>query len=256
MVMRIRQRTISLILAGFFTAIAVVISMTLLQTRNRTVIQIDILQNQEIIHLSTFAEPPQFAIWLEDSETGKCKQVFVTHRAAVGDWEGKSEVPVALPKWFDLFKINDKSVAPESGIENEVLAITGATPQDDYFSIRAEVKPGSRWICWIEMNLAGDYNTAFPEYNPLTHAYDEFACGQPALLYRADIPAQEGIIITPQLTGQSIWKDGVTSVEEVSEGVGSALYVFDSLRISVTKPKPKLIGKKKNLLHMPATMPK
>ena len=253
MTLRIPNRTITLLATGFFIAITLVILLTLLQTRNRTVIRVDILQNQEIIHLSTFAEPPQFAIWLEDPETGECKQVFVTHRAAVGDWEGKSEVPVALPLWFDLFKVNGNSEVPASGIENEVIAITGATPKDDYFSVQAEVKPGSRWICWIEMNLAGDYNTAFPEYNPLTHAYDEFACGQPALLYRADILAREGLVIIPQLTGQSVWTNGLTSVEEVSEGVGSAQYVFDSLNISVAKPKPKMIRKKMNLAGMPGT---
>jgi len=256
MALGIRKRTITLLATGFIIALTLVISLALLRTRNRTVIQVNIRQNKEIIHLSTFAEPPQFAIWLEDPETGECKQVFVTHRAAVGDWEGKSEVPVALPLWFDLFKVNGKSNGPASGIENEVLAITGATPKDDYFSVRAEVKPGSRWICWIEMNLAGDYNTAFPEYNPLTHAYDEFACGQPALLYRADILAREGFVIIPQLTGQSLWTNGLTSVDEVSEGVGSALYVFDSLSISVAKPKPKMIKKKKNLAAMPTTVTK
>ena len=30
--------------------------------------------------------------------------VFVTKRAALGDWEGKASVPVALPKWFEVYK--------------------------------------------------------------------------------------------------------------------------------------------------------
>jgi hypothetical protein len=42
-------------------------------------------------------------------------------------------------------------------VENEEYsAVLGATPKDDYFSIRIEVEPGSEWNYWIEMNLAGD----------------------------------------------------------------------------------------------------
>jgi len=50
---------IVLILAGIVIA----------KTRGRTLLQIDIHQNKDLIHLSTFAEPPQFAIWLENPET-------------------------------------------------------------------------------------------------------------------------------------------------------------------------------------------
>ena len=78
------------------------------RTWGRTLIQIDIHQNKKIIHLSNFAEPPQFAIWLENPSTKELKTVFVTHRVAKGDWEGKANVPVALPLWFKLFRGNKK----------------------------------------------------------------------------------------------------------------------------------------------------
>ena len=96
------QRYFSFI-AGL-VVVVIVAAFTILKTYGRTVLQIDIHQNQELIYLSTYAEPPQFAIWLEDISTGESKTVFVTHRVSIGDWEGKANVPVALPKWFKTFR--------------------------------------------------------------------------------------------------------------------------------------------------------
>ena len=232
-------------LGGAILVILVVVIMgwELLSTFGRTQLQINIHQNKELIYLSTFAEPPQFAIWLEDPETQQRITVFVTHRVAVGDWEGKANVPVALPRWFELFKMADPNKADAEKVPP--LAVTGATPKDDYFSVRAEVKPGSKWICWVEMNLAGDFNEAFPEQDIKNFQVDEFSNGQPALLYRADVTAVEGQKFNFKLAGQSIWENGETRVESVSEGITTAKKVFDEMNIEIIQPKPKLIDKNK-----------
>jgi hypothetical protein len=225
--------------------IAIIAGIVIMRTWGRTVIQVDIHQNKQLIYLSTFAEPPQFAIWLENPKTNELKTVFVTHRVAVGDWEGKANVPVALPEWYRLFRGNadtDRSVRSEKDPD---MAISGATPKADLFSIRVEVKPGSEWICWIEMNLAGDFNDAFPEFDMETLREDEFSCGQPALLYKAEIRAEENLTFTPVLAAQSVWDKGVARTEAVSEGVTTAREVFDQIQISVSRPKPKLIDKNK-----------
>jgi hypothetical protein len=225
--------------SGFIIIVAFIL---IARTWGRTVIQVDIHQNKDIIYLSTFAEPPQFAIWLENQETKELKTVFVTHRVAAGDWEGKANVPVALPQWFKLFRTNGTS-GTELSKSKVTDAITGATPKGDYFSIRVEVKPGSQWICWIEMNLAGDFNDAFPEFNIQTLKEDEFACGQPALLYSAPVTVVEGKKFKPVLSGQSVWENGEVRVEQISEGVTTAKEVFDDIQITVIRPKPKLIDK-------------
>ena len=224
--------------------IIIVAGVLILNTKGRTQVQVDIHQNKKLIHLSTFSEPPQFAIWLEDPNTHELKTLFVTHRVAIGDWEGKANVPVALPHWFQLFRGNSKSGLAKDKKDSD-MAITGATPKEDYFTVRAEVKPGSEWICWIEMNLAGDYNEAFPEFDRENLMEDEFACGQPALLYKADIQAVENMKFVPVLHAQTIWENGEIRVEPVSEGITSARNVFDTIRISIIKPKPKLIDKYK-----------
>ena len=97
-----------ILISGGLLLVLLIAGVVIIRTWGRTIIQVDIHQNKKLIHLSTFAEPPQFAIWLENPETRELKTVFVTHRVAIGDWEGKANVPVALPQWFKLFRGNGK----------------------------------------------------------------------------------------------------------------------------------------------------
>lgn len=228
-----------IIIIAFFAVFLIV------RTYGRTEIQIDIHQNKKIIHLSNFAEPPQFAIWLENPASGELKTVFVTHRVAKGDWEGKANVPVALPRWYQLFRGNKKTDSSTAKNKNKDMVISGATPKADYFSMRIEVEPGSEWLCWIEMNLAGDFNDAYPEIDVKTLREDEFSNGQPALIYRCAIKALEGSRFRPEIVSQSTWNKGEVSVEPVSDGITNAKNVFDDIKISIIKPKPKLINKYK-----------
>ena len=234
-----------ILFASALLIVAIIAVIVIVKTRGRTVIQVDIHQNKQLIYLSTFAEPPQFAIWLENPDTKELKTVFVTHRVAIGDWEGKANVPVALPQWFRLFRGNGGQAGKPLQKKDPDMAISGATPKGDYFSIRVEVKPGSKWICWIEMNLAGDFNDDFPEFDLQTLKEDEFSCGQPALLYKAEITAEDGMKFRPVLSAQSIWDKGSVRVEPVSDGVTTAKQVFDDIQVSVSTPKPKLIDKTK-----------
>lgn len=208
---------------------------------NRTLIQFDIHQNKELIHQSVYAEPPQFAIWIEDIETKRIQTVYVTERVSIGDWEGKANVPDALPRWVELFKKSNYKHDSLNG-DNIYDAVTGATPIDEYFSVRIEVKPMSKWICWIEMNLAGDYNETFPKLNQETLEEDEFECGQPALLYSDTVTALNGTVYNPLLFAVSVWKNGENKIKSDFSGITTAKNIFDTIKISVIRPKPKLIN--------------
>lgn len=232
-----------IVLCCILILLLAIASLTVYKTFGRTLIEFRIHQNKEIIRLSPFAEPPQFAIWIEDPQSHRVKTVFVTSRVGKGDWEGKANVPVALPKWFDVFR--GKNSAYEVVDDEAYSAVTGATPKDDYFSVRVEVKPGTTWDCWIEMNLAGDYNESFPEFNRETLEEDEFSCGQPALLFKATVTATEGVQVKPLLEAQSVWANGRNSIEPVNSGITTAKDVFDDILINVVRPKPKLIDKNK-----------
>ena len=210
------------------------------RTKGRVQVEFNIHINKNEIYLSTYSEPPQFAIWLENPQNGQCQQVFVTYRVSRGDWEGKADVPVALPRWKTVFR--------DGGAKNlrsdEEIAVSGATPKDEYFRVRAEVPPGSEWICWIEMNLAGDYNEYYPQFNTLTLQEDEFACGQPALLYRIEIKADEGLKYTPEIAFMSLWEKGKNRLAPLDETITTAQNVFDEISIVIIKPKPVIINKK------------
>ena len=143
---------------------------------------------------STFGESPTFAIWIENSETGNIQTIYVTRRAALGDWEGKAKVPVALPEWFEIYKAQNKTDEVPTLERHSELTISGATPQPGYFTTRVRVPEGSKWRCFIEVNLAGDFNEFYQMYNEEKKTSDEYLSGQPALLYEADITAENGIV--------------------------------------------------------------
>ncbi|MDR1861215.1 MAG: hypothetical protein LBR06_09890 [Bacteroidales bacterium] len=226
-------------IAAFFAAGAVSLAVIYIRNLNKVQIEFNIHINRQAIYLSTYSEPPQFAIWLENPASHKLKQVFVTNRAGVGDWEGKADVPVAVPHWSAVFRHN------VAGDDDDELVVSGATPRDEYFRINAAVRPNSEWTVWIEMNLAGDYNEWYPQFNRETHEEDEFACGQPALLYRADIKAVKGAEYTPHLEAMSLWENGNTRLAPVDSTITSAHTVFDRMTLRIIRPKFRFINLKR-----------
>lgn len=213
------------------------------RTWNKTEIEFLIHINQELVQQSVFGESPTFAIWLEDPGNGLTHTAYVTRRAGVGDWEGKREVPVALPLWFEVNKAEKRRKSPDAGIILDEMAITGATPLPGYFRTRVRVKPGSKWICWIEVNLAGDYNNAYPEFNPVNHTQDEYGTGQPALLYKAVVEVQKAGMAVPEISGMCLFDKENQVVVEPLRGITTATEVFDEISIAVVRPKPRILEK-------------
>lgn len=213
----------------------------ILRTRGATLIEFDIHQDKDLILLSVFGEPPQFAIWLEEAVSHRLQTVFVTYRSASGDWIGKTECPAALPRWFEVFRQETNSTGLPTFDNPAPDAVTGATPQAEHFQIRVEVEPGSRWICWIEMNLAGDFNDKYRGHNKEEKTVDLHFSGQPPLVYRAEITAIPGKQIVPELYGQSVpdSPSGET-VQPVSDDVTTARDIFKTIDIRVIRHKPQL----------------
>ena len=126
---------------------------------------------------------------------------------------------------------------------DEPDAITGATPRPGYFTSRVRVEPESQWICWVEMNLAGDYNDHYKEYDIEKNITDEYKTGQPALVYKAEIKAIEGNVTKPELVGMSIYNAEGGKVLQPVQGITTAMQVFDEMSIEIVKPKPRIISK-------------
>lgn len=213
------------------------------RTWNKTEIEFLIHINEELVQQSVYGESPTFAIWLEDPENGRTYTAYATRRIATGDWEGKADVPEALPLWSYINRAEkqNRSDAAEEAVDQ--LISTGATPLPGYFRTRVRVKPGSKWICWIEYNLSGDYNEAWPQYNPETHIEDEWGTGQPALLYKAEIEAVKDKVVVPEISGMCVFGQEGRVVVESLLGITTATEVLDEVSISVVKPKPRIIKK-------------
>lgn len=211
------------------------------RTWNKTDIEFDIHINEKLIKESTFGESPTFAVWLEDPESKLTQTVFVTNRAGKGDWEGKAAVPVALPKWF---KVNEMEKLTEKKLGNEIpreITISGATPKPGYFSTRVRVNPGSKWICWIEVNLAGDFNETYKEYDIVNKTSDDYKTGQPALLYRANIEAILNNKVKPEIMGMCFIDSNQNVLVQPLAGITTATDIFDQMIIKVVNPKPKIM---------------
>jgi hypothetical protein len=207
------------------------------QTPAYAVLRFDIKQNMELISLATFSEPPQFAIWLEDAESGRYQTIVATYRSATGDLIGKAECPGCLPLWFAVYvKETGKEGLPTME-EPAPAAVTYPTPLQEDFTIRRTVKYGGKFILWMEMNLAGDFNKNYTEAD--TDKTDWDYSGQPPLVYRCEIEAVPGKKYVPELFGQvDMSKPFDEMIVSVSDKVTTAKDVFKSIEIRVIPAEP------------------
>ncbi len=205
----------------------------------RTLLEFDIHQDKDLILLTTFAEPPQFAIWLEDPATHQLKTIFVTYRSATGDLVGKAECPACLPRWFDVYEQETGKVGYPTQDDPAPAAVTVPTPQNEHFKITYEIQQGSKWICWLEMSLAGDFNEKYQEYDPDAKTIDWDFTGQPSLIYRAEITAIPGKQFVPELYGKTVLNspNGQT-MQPITDDITTAKDVLKSIKIAVLQPSP------------------
>ena len=236
----------SVIKWGLISAVIIIGGLVIFafaRTWNKTELEFLVHINEELVQQSLFGESPTFAIWLEDPDNGKTYTAYATRRIAMGDWEGKSDVPVALPVWSEIFKAEKNNQSGDAGMAGDELISTGATPLPGYFRTRVRVNPGSKWIIWIEYNLSGDFNEAFPEFNLETHTEDEYGMGQPALLLQAEIQAVKDTKVVPEISGMCVIDPEGKAAVEPLHGITTASDVLDEVIITVVKPKPRIINK-------------
>jgi hypothetical protein len=202
-------------------------------------IEFNIQQDKNLISLATFSEPPQMAIWLEEPVSHKYKTIYVSYRTGTGDMVGKAECPGCLPLWFEIYNRETGKKGYPKPDNPAPAAVTGATPQEEKFKIVREIEPDSKWICWMEMNLAGDFNEKYQEYNAEAKTADDDFSGQPPLVYRCEIEVIAGKKYVPALYGQvDMRKPFEQMIQPVSPDVTTAKEVFKSIEISISTTEP------------------
>jgi len=157
--------------------------------------------NQQVYENSTWGDPPQLAVWLQDEENQGIRTVAVTHRTGACDWEGKVECSVALPCWVTFYNQETGTQGPPTWDHPAADAITCATPRAK-LSAAARVPRATRWEYFVEVNVSGDYSVHFPHMSE-DGLSDRYGNGQPSVVYRGSIEAIEGTTSRPELWGRT-----------------------------------------------------
>ncbi len=200
------------------------------QTADSLTLYFSLCQSREIYERSSYGEPPQFAIWLQEHENGRITTVFVTRRTARGEYAGKVECPVSLPLWIGAFRKETGRNDFPTPRDPFYDTVTGATPQKAEIRASARVEAGKSYDYYIEMNVAGDYNRTFPKANAQKR-HDKHGNGQPSLLFHGTITAVPGDRSAPELSGRSHQYYYTAEPLTDLEGIDSAREVFTKITV-------------------------
>lgn len=188
----------------------------------------NIHQERDIYDRSTYGEPPQFAIWIEDPAHQTVKTIFVTHKTGTGDFEGKVECPVSLPVWIGVFREETGRDDFPIPWEPVVDGLSGATPKIEDIQISVDVNLGIDWFYYIEVNVAGDYSRSFP-YVSSKKQIDNHGNGQPSIIYKGKINSTIGESSIPEVIGRSDQYYFTTEVNADTKEIDSANKVFSEI---------------------------
>ncbi len=179
---------------------------------------------------SDWGQPPQLAVWLEQSDGHKIKTLWVTHRTGAGQWRGKADCPVSLPYWVSRYNKEAKTTGPPTFHHPVADAITQPTPKDE-FRKAAAVPRGSTWDFFVEVNVSGDFNRDFPSVQD-DGVEDQQGNGQPSLIYRGRITARVGARSSPKLVGRTDQFEPVDHIIQDLKGVTNAKQLLSAIDVS------------------------
>jgi len=180
-------------------------------------IQFKMSINRDVYIYTNYGEPPQIAIWLENSDSSFYRTVWVTNRAGKNDWIGKVECLVALPYWDHRRQTIQKS----QSLPKEVDGYSGPTP-----------KGGEKY--YIEVNASGDYNNYF-SYWSKQGLPDSDGNGQPSIIYSGQITAIEGMQTKPKLIGRTNQWSRFSDLYKDTEKITSAKRLVENITVEVVQ---------------------
>ena len=197
-------------------------------------LKFDLKLDPDIYTKSHYKKTPQFAIWIQEVPKGTIHTVWVTSKTGTGDWGENVVRTVSLPLWVSRWNLVTKSRSyptPEKPIIN---ALTGATPKLD-FTAEAIVPAKRLWNYFIEVNVSGDYNDAFP-VSQKDGKRDRQGNGQPSIIYRGVITSSPGRQSSPKLIGRTDQLQNVRYIINDLEGITTAKDLFSSIEVSCQMP--------------------
>jgi len=193
-------------------------------------LQFSLSLDPQVYAQSHYKKPPQFAVWIEDPKCGQIRTVWVTEKTGAGSWGRKTVRPVSLPYWVSRWNKETDSTGDPTLDNPAADAVTGATPKQD-FTCRTEVPAASKWNCFIEVNVSGDYNDAFAAIAK-DGKRDRNGNGQPSIVYKGQITALPGRRSEPKLIGRTDQFERVGDIIADLDGITDAKDLFSKIDIS------------------------
>ena len=186
--------------------------------------------------------PPQFAIWLEDTKGNYLSSVYVTNKIANEGWIANkgNRRKEALPHWS--YK---RGVMEDDGLylptkDNPVTdGISGATPVSNK-EILLRINPETdSVVIKAEFNHSTDFNEFFPENakeGDPNYSGGKMGSGQPAIVY-ADtlILNQENIHHSLKIIGHSSPDGSDGNIHNDLSTLTTALTIVDSISVNIIK---------------------
>ncbi len=125
--------------------------------------------------------PPQIAIWAEDTDGHYIATLYASRKIATQGWVGAHGNPrkEALPYW-----------SHKCGTLPLVDVLTGATPRETFHVRMKDKTPMRRFNILVEVNHSIDWNDAYPEGAAVgTPSYSggTEGSGQPSIIYKVSI---------------------------------------------------------------------
>lgn len=137
--------------------------------------------------------PPQIAIWLEDTNGKYLSTIYATHKIATQSWQssGENRRKESLPHWC-----YSRGVQYEDGLylptKDKPLTdgVSGATPKSGFDVKIRPIGDLKRFVVKIEINHSTDFNEFYPESakeGDANYSGGKDGSGQPALVYAANV---------------------------------------------------------------------
>jgi len=184
--------------------------------------------------------PPQIAIWLEDTHGNYLSTVYVTHKIATQSWQasGGNRRKEALPHWCYSrgVKYSDGLYLPTKK-EPLTDGISGATPQGSFDIKLNPAGSLNQFVVKIEINHSTDFNEAFPksakEGDP-NYSGGKEGSGQPAIVYAAHIDLLSGEkSFEAKLIGHSSPDGSSGNIYEDISGLTTALHIVKRITVNI-----------------------
>lgn len=184
--------------------------------------------------------PPQFALWLEDTTGNYISTIFVTYKTAAEGWISNkgNRRKESLPHWC-----HQRGVIYADGLylptkENPLTdGITGATPKNDK-EIRISLADFNEpVVVKAEFNHSIDFNDDFPEnaaQGEANYSGGKEGSGQPAVIYAATIyPNQDTASL--KLVGRSSADGSDGKIYTDLEKLTTAKEIVSQIKVEIIK---------------------